>query len=370
MEDHYAFSIQAEGETPYEFQFRGNPKTRFMYVPVKDGQLNLKFMCNRLRASYNNGGIWDIGPAWNIAYIAIFDARDEDGFFREDWRIIKNKYYAAKKAIYVNVNRLQQRIADFHIVNDERPYWNIHLKNHYYPDFDKYLKFYSLGNDMSGGGPSRRSLKRIFSSNNFLSADRHEKSYYEDYPFEMIDMLNTAYKGQFFARPFFGGAQLEFMPKYLQGESPLMNSPDGRSLGRAPLGSSLQRELIKEFLEFLSAHLCDHPALSGYELWEELEDLPSHFGYDKESIGNYVTWLMKKYGNLDRLNAAWGTNYKSTDEIKPPDYATYGSANYVNWQNFRGWVDRAGPQALPRQDTGAPALDACGWRRLAPHDRR
>ena len=126
------------------------------------------------------------------------------------------------------------------------------------------------------------------------------------------------------------------MPKYLQGESPLMASPDGRSLGRAPLGSKLQQELIREFLEFLAAHLSDHPSLLGYELWEELEKMPPHFGYDPESVHNYQMWLEQKYEDVGRLNAVWQTKYASFEQIAPPPYATYGGANYVRWQEFRG----------------------------------
>jgi len=336
--DWLGFTAKVENEDPYEFEFRGNPKNRVMFAMVKDGQLNLRMQASRMRGAYKNTGIWALGPGWNIAYIAIFQAKDEQGYYREDWRIIKNKFFSAKKAIYVNVNRLQARVEDFHIVLDERPHWDIHLQNHGLRTIDKYLRFYSLGNSVGGGGGLSQQLRKILTSSNYLAADRYEKSYYEDYPFELIATLNQAYNSTFFARPFFGGAMLEFMPKYLRGESPLMSSPDGRSLGRAPLGSKLQRELIKEFLEFLSAHINDHPSLIGYELWEELEDLPAHFGYDAESTHNYQLWLLGKYKDIAALNRAWGAKYESFGHIAPPPYATYGGGNYVNWQNFRGLV--------------------------------
>jgi len=330
--------VQVQNENVHVFQARGNPKTKALFVPVKDGPLKLKLRADRFAACHNSAGIWGLGPGWSLCYVAIFDARDEPGFFREEWRIIKNKYFHAKKEIYVNLNRLQARVEDFHIVLDERPHWDIHLQNHFLPEVDKYLRFYSLGNALGGGGALMTPLKKLLTSNNYLAADRHEKSYYEDYPFELIEVLNTAYSAGFLARPFFGGEQLEFMPKYLQGESPLMSSPDGRSLGRAPLGSKLQQELIREFLEFLSAHISDHPSLLGYELWEELEDMPGHYGYDAESVLNYQTWLEAKHGDIGRLNQVWKTAFAAFSEIVPPPYATYGGANYTSWQEFRGKI--------------------------------
>lgn len=331
-----SFYVQVENEAPHRLHHRtDNPKAKFMYAQVKDGQLNFRFQADRTRTP--NSGLWAYGVGWDIAYIAVFQAPDEQGLYREDWRIIKDKFFTIKKEIYVNVNRLQSRIEGDHIVVDERPHFNVHLQNHSAPAVDRYLKFYSLGNTI-GGGATGTVLERVFRSNNFLASDRHERAYYEDYPFELVNLANVNYKNQFFVRPSFGARQLEFMPKYLQGESPLMSSPDGRSLGRAPLGSQLQRELIREFLEFLAAHMGDHPSLMSYELWEELEDLSAYFGYDSESISTYHRWLKKKYGTLQKLNAAWKTQYAAFDEIQPPPYKIYGGANYTNWQNFRGKI--------------------------------
>ncbi len=325
-------NVQVENEQMYEFQWRGNPKYRFMYIPA-DGQLHFKFRAKRA-AAMGGSGTWALGPRWNVAYMAIFEAQDEQGLYGEDWRIIKNKFYAAKKAIYVSVNRLQARVEDFHIVVDERPHWDVQLQNHAWPVFDRFARFYSLGNAYSSSGLGT-DLTKLLTSNNFMAADRFEKSYYEDYPYELIDSLNTVYDSGFFGRPQFDGRQLEFMPKYLQGESPLMASPDGRSLGRAPLGSKLQRELIREFLEFLACHVSDHPALMGYDLYEELETLPAQTGYDNESVNNYREYLAQKYRTIQGLNAAWGTKYEDFGKIKPAPYAAFGGANYVDWQNFK-----------------------------------
>ena len=111
--DGLATNVQVQDEAVYQFSFRGNPKTKFLFVPVKDGKLRFKLSADRFRAARPGTGGPAFGPGWNLSYVAIFDARDEQGLFREEWRIIKNKFFAAKKAIYVNVNRLQARIEDF-----------------------------------------------------------------------------------------------------------------------------------------------------------------------------------------------------------------------------------------------------------------
>lgn len=76
------------------------------------------------------------------------------------------------------------------------------------------------------------------------------------------------------------------------------------------------------FCEALIRHVRSHPALLGYfYIVEHGGDMPSRGwfeGYDVHTRANFRTWLAARYGTVERLNAGWGTAFRSFAEVEPP----------------------------------------------------
>ena len=81
-----------------------------------------------------------------------------------------------------------------------------------------------------------------------------------------------------------------------------------------------------------------HPAVV---LWHINNELGCHLVYDysDQAAAAFRGWLRERYGDIDALNAAWGTwfwsqRYHDFDEIVPPRLAPY-SVNPSGLLDFR-----------------------------------
>lgn len=88
----------------------------------------------------------------------------------------------------------------------------------------------------------------------------------------------------------------------------------------------------------------DHPALALWHVDNELGCHVSEF-YGEEDAAAFRTWLERRYGSIEALNAAWGTafwsqNYGSFDEILPPAIApsTLNPGQQLDFQRFNSWA--------------------------------
>lgn len=88
----------------------------------------------------------------------------------------------------------------------------------------------------------------------------------------------------------------------------------------------------------------DHPALALWHVDNELGCHVSEF-YGEEDAAAFRTWLERRYGSIEALNAAWGTafwsqNYGSFDEILPPAVApsTLNPGQQLDFQRFNSWA--------------------------------
>lgn len=88
----------------------------------------------------------------------------------------------------------------------------------------------------------------------------------------------------------------------------------------------------------------DHPALALWHVDNELGCHVSEF-YGEEDAAAFRAWLERRYGNIDALNASWGTafwsqNYGSFDEILPPAVApsTLNPGQQLDFQRFNSWA--------------------------------
>lgn len=57
------------------------------------------------------------------------------------------------------------------------------------------------------------------------------------------------------------------------------------------------------------------------------------FDFNPDTIGRYRIFLHDTYGEIEALNAAWGTNYPGFGQIVPPQ-GQFGHGEAVDWQRF------------------------------------
>jgi len=89
------------------------------------------------------------------------------------------------------------------------------------------------------------------------------------------------------------------------------------------------KKYAEEFLSQVVNHYKEHPALFGYDVWNEimpfygLKSVHSYF-YHPETKKKFAKWLEKKYKKIDNLNQLYGgRNYKSFADVSMPDSGVY-----------------------------------------------
>jgi len=84
------------------------------------------------------------------------------------------------------------------------------------------------------------------------------------------------------------------------------------------LDKELARELTGNFLRELANRYKDHPALLGYDVWNEC-NYSSEYCYCEDTVKQYQEWLKDKYKDIRTLANAWHKySYTSFDEVMPP----------------------------------------------------
>jgi beta-galactosidase len=108
--------------------------------------------------------------------------------------------------------------------------------------------------------------------------------------------------------------------------------------------SAVYRRYAKGITRVLAERYKDHPALALWHVDNELGCHVSEF-YGEEDAAAFRTWLERRYGTIDALNAAWGTafwsqNYGSFEEILPPGVApsTLNPGQQLDFQRFNSWA--------------------------------
>jgi beta-galactosidase len=99
------------------------------------------------------------------------------------------------------------------------------------------------------------------------------------------------------------------------------------------------RARAEGFLRALATHYKGHPALGGYDIWNE-SNVGPNFCYCPATLARFQAWLMTKYGDdLEALGKAWGRHsFVRWENVTPPRvHGPY--ADTLDWIQFRG--DRA-----------------------------
>ncbi|HJR59292.1 MAG TPA: beta-galactosidase [Vicinamibacterales bacterium] len=86
------------------------------------------------------------------------------------------------------------------------------------------------------------------------------------------------------------------------------------------------------------------PALVGWDLWSEPHVInwanptwiPNpEFCFCPNTLERYRAWLRKKYGTIDKLNAAWYRRFEKWDSVEPSRMSTILSyTDYIDWKSF------------------------------------
>lgn len=77
----------------------------------------------------------------------------------------------------------------------------------------------------------------------------------------------------------------------------------------------------------------DHPALLGYDLWNEMHSRECHCEATQE---RFREWLKRKYGSLEALGKAWHRYSMARWEfVRPPRSRSGGYADAIDWVEFR-----------------------------------
>jgi beta-galactosidase len=101
--------------------------------------------------------------------------------------------------------------------------------------------------------------------------------------------------------------------------------------------------LAQTFLVALVEHFRDHPALFGYDIWNEGTSFGGNphrmYCYCEGSKRKLREWLKLRYGTLDKAAKAWHRySYQTWDDVEPPRSFS-GYPDSLDWLEFR--VDNA-----------------------------
>jgi len=107
------------------------------------------------------------------------------------------------------------------------------------------------------------------------------------------------------------------------------------------------REAAQRFLLALFDHYRGHPALLGYDLWNEC-NIPAAYCYCSETVAAYQTWLEGRYGTVSALAEAWNRPSLTEWGQAHPPYDRLAYAEQLDWMQFR--IDHAAERLRWRID--------------------
>lgn len=117
------------------------------------------------------------------------------------------------------------------------------------------------------------------------------------------------------------------------------NTPGGGWPGLC-LDNVVVREKAAGFVSGLADRYRGHPALFGYdawnEVWFELHGYigPQNYCYCDGTIAAFRAWLANRYGDIGGLSAAWSRRYTDWEQVLPPRHWG-GYPDWLDWIKFR-----------------------------------
>lgn len=111
-------------------------------------------------------------------------------------------------------------------------------------------------------------------------------------------------------------------------------SGNGGGAGALTLNCPEVKEAAGRFLRNLAQRYKDHPAMYGYDIWNEC-NYAADVDYSDYAKAAFREWLERKYASLKALGSAWHRySYSTWDDVEPPtQMAPYPEC--IDWQQFR-----------------------------------
>ncbi|MEN3149747.1 beta-galactosidase [Neorhizobium sp. IRAMC:178] len=111
-------------------------------------------------------------------------------------------------------------------------------------------------------------------------------------------------------------------------------SNNGGGAGALTLNCPEVKEAAGRFLTALATRYKDHPAIYGYDVWNEC-NYSADVDYSSYAKSAFHTWLEKKYGTLKVLAKAWHRySYAEWEDVEPPVHmAPYPEC--IDWLQFK-----------------------------------
>jgi beta-galactosidase len=111
-------------------------------------------------------------------------------------------------------------------------------------------------------------------------------------------------------------------------------SNNGGGAGALSMNAPEVKEAVGAFLSALATRYKGHPALLGYDVWNEV-NYAADVDYSDYMKADFRLWLKAKYGDLETLAEAWYRySYAEWDDIEPPqEVAAY--AEGLDWLEFK-----------------------------------
>ncbi|GLQ56173.1 beta-galactosidase [Devosia nitrariae] len=114
------------------------------------------------------------------------------------------------------------------------------------------------------------------------------------------------------------------------------------------LDDDVVRERAGQFLTALAERYRDHPAMGGYDIWNEC-NYSEDTGYSPATLGAFRRWLEARYGTPEALGRAWGRySFADWSQVTPPAQLQL-FADSLDWLEFL--QDNAFAQMRWRVDT-------------------
>jgi beta-galactosidase len=120
-----------------------------------------------------------------------------------------------------------------------------------------------------------------------------------------------------------------------------INTPGGGWPGLC-LDNPSVRERAAVVLKGVAERYRRHPALMGYDVWNEPHLEPTWYYPDKlfcycdASVTRFREWLERRFQDLDTLNRVWARRYSTWDEVYPPTaFEMY--PDMLDWKRF--WLE-------------------------------
>jgi hypothetical protein len=110
-------------------------------------------------------------------------------------------------------------------------------------------------------------------------------------------------------------ASQEYLPDFLLDEEDMVISGEGvdRAIDHWPnLCHPKVQGAVREYIRAVVPHYRGHPALFGWDIFNE-----AHFrSYDAFTEKEFRRWLATRYGTAAALNRCWGRSYRAIDQVR------------------------------------------------------